>query len=284
MCRLNRLILLAAVLLAAGCSTTKLAYDNLDWIVSWQIGKFVTLNEPQKTLLDDRFKSFWQWHRSTQLALYVKDLRELADLMSGPVTHAQVADYLQRMGDHGKRAFNEALPELTRLMQTMDDKQVAEMLKHMADKREEQVRKDSGLSVEEQQDRAVEDTEDSLDRWLGSVTPAQEQRLHDWAVSRRYENAVWHNYQDSWAAAFAALLAQRQDAAFPDKLKALFDEPDLPSARAIADVRSHNRAVWIAMMADLSQTLTPDQRAHSQKKLRTLAKDLEELAAEPVKT
>jgi hypothetical protein len=37
-------------------------------------------------------------------------------------------------------------------------------------------------------------------------------------------------------------------------------------------------------MADLSQTLTADQRKRSQAKLRGLAKDLEDLAAEPVKT
>jgi hypothetical protein len=220
-----------AALLLAACSTTKIVYDNLDWVVSWQIGKFVSLKEPQKELLDSGFKAFWQWHRSTQLSLYVHDLRELADTIAQPLTRQQVTDFLERTGGHGKRAFHEALPELVKLFQAMDDDQVGGLLKRMGERREQQVRDDASLSVEELQDRAAEDTEKNLNEWIGSLTTVQQQRVHDWAQARRYENALWHNYQANWASAFGALLSHRHEDAFADRLKQLFDEPDVPMAR-----------------------------------------------------
>ena len=58
-----RLLAVACTLLAvAGCSGLKFGYNRLDWIASWQLGRFVDLDPEQEKLFGQRFKAFWSWH------------------------------------------------------------------------------------------------------------------------------------------------------------------------------------------------------------------------------
>jgi hypothetical protein len=41
---------------ATGCSSVKFGYNRLDWIVSWQLGRFVDLDRQQKELVTERLR------------------------------------------------------------------------------------------------------------------------------------------------------------------------------------------------------------------------------------
>lgn len=277
---MKRISLLLGVALLASCTAFKLGYNNLDWFLSWQAGKFVDLGAPQEALLERGVQSLWHWHRSTQLKLYARDLRELAGTTQ-PLTRAQVESYLDRSNQHVERAVREAIPELVKIVRAMDDTQVAEMLENVREKREDRAEEQADLSVAEQQELAAEKLQKNLRRWLGSVSAEQTQRIRAWASSRQYGPALWQAYyQKKWTDDFAAVLAMRQQPDFPDRLGKLFFEPGVRGDDAIIALQAHNRRVWTALMSDLSATLSAAQRKHFQEKLRELVDDLEELAAE----
>lgn len=274
-----RFVVIGTVFVLAACSALKLGYNNLDWFVSWQVSKYVDLGSPQQTLLDRGVQSLWRWHRSTQLKLYARDLRELASTEL-PLSPAQVENYLQRSNQHMERAAREALPQLATLTRAMSDAEVAELLGSFNDKREDRAREQAERSLAEQQQLAAEKMLKSSRRWLGSLSREQELRIETWAASRQYDPALWQDYQKKWTDAFAATLAARQQPDFPTRLTALFFEPGERGDEAINALQAHNRQAWLNLMSDLSRTLNAAQRRHFQSELRDLIADLEELALE----
>jgi len=272
---------MACLLLAvAGCSGLKFGYNRLDWIASWQLGRFVELDPEQKKLFGERFQAFWQWHRSTQLALYVRDLRELATLVEEPLGPAQVEQYLRLSQDHAGRALQEIVPDTVRVLRTFDDAQVKDLLANMAERRQERAEESAGLTAEELREEAEEQMARNIRRWVGPLTREQERRIRDWSTERQYAGTVWHQYQEAWASAFTETLAHRQAPDFEQRLSALFDNARVPYSEEMEQVQQHNRKVWIGLMADLSASLDRRQREHFRKRLTELAADLEELAAQ----
>jgi hypothetical protein len=269
-----------AVALLTSCSTTKLVYNRLDWLVSWEIGKYVELEGRSKLLFESGFTELWHWHRSTQLAAYAKDLREIADAAQGPVDEAQLRGWFDRADVHAGRLFDEALPPTAQVLQSLDDAQVAGMLERMAEQRKEEAEDEAEQTPEEALEHRVRGTTRGLRRWLGSVTEAQKGLVRDWAASRRDNPEIWRRYGESWSRAFEQALAARAEPGFEARLRKLFTEADLPEAPEVEAINAHNRDAFIGFLTRLAPTLDAKQRRRFHSALTALAEDLEELAAQ----
>ena len=82
------LVLLFSFLLSA-CSSS-FVYDNIDWLLYWYVGDYVDLSTSQKAKLDERIASWQDWHRSTELKQYQKQLQNLkVQLSTGPLNQQQ---------------------------------------------------------------------------------------------------------------------------------------------------------------------------------------------------
>lgn len=69
-----------AVILASlaifGCAT-KFAYNNIDWFIISYIEDLVPLNSVQESELENRLQDLQQWHKSTQLPLYIQQINNI---------------------------------------------------------------------------------------------------------------------------------------------------------------------------------------------------------------
>lgn len=272
--------MLLAVAAVAGCSSVKFGYNRLDWLVSWQIGKFVDLDREQEALLAERLRDVWHWHRSTQLGLYARDLRELAARIGQPLDPAQVEAWLNLSQDHAGRAMRELVPDVARVLGTFSDAQVRELLDNMAERRAERAAESAGLTAEGLREKAQAQMLKGLKRWVGPATEDQKRRIADWSNERQYAGTIWQQYEDAWAGAFSEVLARRGEPDFGRRLEELFDDARVPYAEEMQRVQQHNRKAWTDLMADLSASLTDRQRDHLRRRLTELASDLEELAAQ----
>ncbi|HUS23904.1 MAG TPA: DUF6279 family lipoprotein [Candidatus Binatia bacterium] len=273
-------LLVPAALIATGCAATRLAYNNMDWVVGWQLNRYVDLEPPQKALFDERFQAFWAWHRSTQLKLYARDLRELAATAGEPLSPEQVSQYLMRSSEHGMRALREATPDMAAVLSSMSDEQVKDMLDKLAEQRLKRAKEESGLDADEIAEQARDQMIKNLKRWIGSLDKPQKQRVEAWSRQRHYSGTIWQQYAQDWNALFRAVLAHRGEPAFERELGELFAHPRLPHAKAMAEMAEYNRKVWVSLLADISASLSAGQRRHLQEKLRDLAGDFDALAAE----
>ena len=277
---LRRIAIVLAVAGLAACSAVKFGYNRADWLASWEFAHFVDLQRDQKQLFDERFRELWRWHRRTQLALYARDLRQVASDAERPLTAAQVEQYLVVAQGHVDRTVDEALPDTARVLQSLDDRQVKDLLAEMAERREERAKESAGLTADERREQAQERMARSARRWIGSLTSAQQRRIEGWSRERIDADAQWRKYEETWAAAFAGVLDGRRETGFAARLAALFDDGGVPGYAEVEKLERQNRALWVALVADLSASLEPRQRQRLREQVRDLAADLEDLAAQ----
>jgi hypothetical protein len=262
-----------------GCSATRLAYNNLDSVISWQLSRALGLEAPQRSILNEDFPLLWEWHRHTQLPLYADDLRELGAAAQTPLPQRDVEHYMQRTSAHFVTLWQELQPYVTRMLQSLDDRQVERLMGRIAEWRQEQAAESVGLGLEALQSKAAESMQKNVRRWTGRLNDEQRERIRQWAEVRHYDPELELHYREAWATAFLAVLDRRREDGFEDRLQALFHEPQLDGQQAVARLREHNRKAWLALAVDLSASLTPRQRRHFQNELEGLARDFEVLAA-----
>lgn len=269
---------LAAVALLTSCSTTKLAYNRADWLASWEVGKFVDLEGTSRARFKEGFAALWAWHRSTQLAAYAADLRELADAVQGPLSREQIEAYRERASAHGERLVDEALPAMASVLAALDDRQSGGLLEKLAEQRHEEADEDEARTAEETRELYARNFTKGFKRWLGSMTDAQAGRVREWAASRRDDPGLWRRYGEQWAQAFERTLATRAEPGFEARLRAVFEDPDLPDRDAVRALVEENRGKYVDLLAALAPTLSESQRRHLRKRLLGLAEDFEELS------
>jgi hypothetical protein len=267
-----------ALALLASCSAPKLAYNRLDWVAAWEIGKFVELDGRSKRLFDSGFASLWRWHRSTQLSVYAQDLREVARIAKGPVTADEVRDYMARAREHGHRLLDEAVPHTAPVLAVLDEAQVRELLEGLAERRREEIEEFTGRTPEEGKEERARVMARGIKRWFGSVNEEQEMMARIWAGTRRDDPDLWLRYGDQWDRAFALTLATRARPGFEARVRSMFLEPQLPDAAAVRAQNEHNREAFVRFVEKLAASLSPAQRRHFQKKILGLAEDLESLS------
>lgn len=270
------LCLLAALLLG-GCSRVGLVYNNLGVIVGFEAGRMLDLDRSQKQLFDTGFQSLWDWHRHTQLPLYAQDLHGLAAALEQPLTPEQVLDYLRRAEAHGEVLTRQAIGPVATLLASLREEQV----RHLDQRLRERMQRAAGeerASDAEWVEQAYRNARKSLEKWTGSASPEQRAQLRAWAEHRlQWRPAAQEDSPDAFLAVVNQLLAQRREADFPQRLETfLFGQQQDAEDRRQADAQ---RAEGAAFLAQMSQGLSPAQRAHLQRRLRGYARELEKLAA-----
>ena len=277
-----RMTWLCAASLLAACSTgTRLAYNNLDTLVSVTVGDYVDLQKPQRAALKREFKTVWDWHRSHELPLYAAALRGLADTLDGGnPDRAEVIRLLQQVEDGLDRIEQAARPGLTRLLASLDDKQVASLLAQQQKDLDERLQEWADETPEERRVRLSEKSEGRIDDWLGRVLPVQ-QTLTDRRIAAAEQRGAFDVVKqraeaEVQQARFAAVLATRQQPGFESRLHALSQTED-----AVAE-RDANRERLRSYFVDLAATLDVRQRNHLARRLRDFAQDCDVLAAKPI--
>lgn len=276
----NLIALSLLLVLLAGCST-RLAYNNLDWLTVRWVNQQVSLDGSQRTLLRDLIEEQQLWHCATQLDDYQDWIEQVRlDLL------AQRLDQ-QRLSDHGDSlaAFARALadrlqPVLVELAVSLDDEQVDQVLLAL-DERIEKLREEIGTRSDEQWaiDR-VEGLERRLRRVMGAINPAQRARLERWAS----ELTATHAYQLAqrlyWRDRIAEALARRDDRAFLDQEISALLAPDTVWPEAYRQAIESNRQLTLEALEEVVVMTEPAQRDKISARLSRLKNDFQRLSCE----
>ena len=76
-------MLVIIVFSITSCST-KLAYNNLDWLASWYVDDYVNLTDTQEDEFDTKLDAFLMWHRNIELQNYILQIKTIqADINKG---------------------------------------------------------------------------------------------------------------------------------------------------------------------------------------------------------
>ncbi|WP_261883488.1 DUF6279 family lipoprotein [Vibrio pelagius] len=207
------LAVILASLATFGCAT-KFAYNNIDWFIISYIEDLVPLSSAQESELESRLQDLQQWHKSTQLPLYIQQLNNIQQQKRQSIT----ADFIQQQGNeirtHIRTIVTEFSPDLYALSLQLSPEQDQEFLKNFKAKQQEYY--DERLSLDDKEAREFysERLRKRMERWLGDINSEQDTIIKNWANEWVNTNPDWHQYQKNTYQALSELVEKKVDLPF----------------------------------------------------------------------
>jgi len=278
---LGKLVVLSLLLLvSAGCST-RIAYNNLDWLTVRWVDRQVALDKDQRTLLRELIEEQQQWHCATQLEPYQTWIEQLRlDLLSGQLDRQRLAEHGERIAGFGRALAARIRPIVVELAASLDEQQVKQVLREL-DERNDKLREEiTDRSAEQWADDRVEGMERRLRRIMGAINADQQDLLQRWADELHPTHDQQLAQRLYWRDRIGKALAQRDHHQFLDsEISALLD----PASAWPDDYRrvlEANRRLTLDALENLVLVANPDQTSRFSARLTRLKRDFERLSCQ----
>ncbi len=273
-------IAVGVALLVAGCSgMTRLAYNNADIWLRKVANDYFDLDDAQSDDLKVRLRRFHAWHRANELPQYVAFLRTAERRFTKGLTPEDVAWGMSTARARFRALAAKAAEEAAPMLSGLSQEQITVLERKLAENNVKYVR--DNLPADERRRMRVQTRRmvESLRQWTGDLTRDQEARVerfvraHDRFVQMRFDDRVRGQREA------IALLRKRLPAKeLAPRLVQHFTEPD---ARRSDDYRREERRWEVdfgRLLAELSGTLSAEQRAHVVNSIERYADDFAILA------
>ena len=284
----NVLLLLAGLILTACSALTQMAYSNVAFaynqlppMLTWMVDGYVDMSGEQKEWMRDRVARIMEWHRSHELPEYRRFLENVLVETSEPFTVPEVAKAYGDLRKHFRATVEQVLPAAADFLLRLDAAQVAQMEEKFADDNKKFVKESLKGTPDQRRARRVKQFVGHLDGWLGSVSDAQrdiveryyadipaliEERLADRKVRHSETLSLIRSKpsREKMIAGLRKLMIEGDSWRRPEYLKKLADR----------DQR------FFQLLSEISATLSPEQRAHLQGRIRGYMRDIGKLSAQ----
>lgn len=274
------------LLLVTGC-TSGFVYNRLDTLVAWYLEGLVTLTKSQRAELRGWLGETLNWHRESELERYAAFLKNLADRATQPgnrTTFEQAETQFRAFtGDVAKKSA----PEAAHLLLALSDRQVDELTHNLEKKATERLEEERELLEDDAwHDRRAKQITKQFKRWVGKPNREQLDAIERTARELQPSYPEWFASQRAWRAALREAMSKRAND--PDaarrELTGLLASPERYWTDEYKAKLAQNRERTLALLVELDNSLSNDQRHYLQKRLHEFAAQLEALAGADMKT
>ena len=283
-----RLLWLAcAGMVLAGCSFTRLAYDNVTVLygnaapmLTWMVDDYVDISGDQKDWVRERFALALAWHRRQELPEYRRFLERVAARFEGNFTAEEVSDSYRELRAHYHRAAEHLLPDVADFLLQLDGEQVAQLERRFEDDNRKVAKEATRRSVEERGRERAAKLCAHFEEWTGALDARQRERV---AASVRTfadlapERLADRRYRQS--AVLELLRARAGKERMVAQLRRLLIDTDGWRQPEYQERLRGREAQMFDLIASLSATLAPAQREHLVRRLRGFIRDIGTLTA-----
>jgi hypothetical protein len=272
---LVRVLLVCVLLGFSGCSTVRFAYNNADIYLSWQLGKYLDVQDTQLEEVERHIAAFLAWHRANALPQYIGLVNEASSRFARGISQEDLVWGYDSLQAQVLQAVRAAAGEMADLLDRLTPEQVAYMERRFAEDNRKYVRENVAGSIEERRRRRVKRNVERLEEWFGSLSEGQIERVRQYAERAPFPEAMRDRERKRLQSEFIEIVRAKQA-----KLRFAQWAVDWERRREpehAATVRAQ-RMEYFAMLVDLSKTLNPSQRDAVDARFRELASDFERLA------
>lgn len=277
---LRLLLYMACLLLAGGCSTVRIAYNNLDTVAAWMAHDYFDLDAAQRDEFARRFAQLHAWHRREELPEYIRFLKTIRQRTARGLRADDVLWVVDGLKQHYARIAAHSAADAAALLRTLTPAQIASFrlqLDKSNRKFRETHRSDDGEAARRKalERRALEQLHD----WVGSLTDAQEKQVIG-LLQVPLVDELRHRDRLRRQREFFTLLELRHGdrAEFTRRVRDWL--VNWESGRNVADARLVD-AAWQARAgyyAAVDRLLTAEQRRHLLHRLQDYIDDLSALS------
>ncbi|MFN2348743.1 MAG: DUF6279 family lipoprotein [Thioalkalivibrio sp.] len=279
--RILRLLVVLVLMLGLSGCTVRFVYNQLDWLAPWHLRGYVSLDEAQRPLLEQRLATRLDWHCSTQIPRYADWLRGFeAQLASGDVSLENFHAHARQAEGFWRDLVSHLPADTSELLASASDEQIHELFDNLddliADNRKDFVDKPAEALQQERAERM----ERRLRRWLGRLNTAQQARLEAWSVGLAPFGEHWLENRARWQRDLReALEGLRHDpSALEARLEDLLVYPERGWSEVYQTRLAFNREQTLALLADLYRLSSERQKERLINRVGSLARDFERLS------
>jgi hypothetical protein len=277
--RLWAMALSCSLLVLAGCSATRLLYNNLDWLAFEALDERFDVRADQVDGVERRLEQLHDWHRRTQLPAYRRTLSDLAARVADGLSLADLNWLESRIEIHRLALVERLVPDLAAFLADLDNAQIA----RFAEVSEKQLTEDAEPLGLEPADRAAQRLDAFIERiepWTGTLSQAQTTALAANVGRQPDLLGAWISHRRERRDALLTVLADRPQAAEIEAL--LFGwwrdlEKGYPGDYAVA--RAAARDALFDLLVKLDASLDAKQRKRVVERLDDYRIDVETVLA-----
>jgi hypothetical protein len=274
------LLVLLLTLSLSGCGV-RFLYNQIDWLIPWQLRDYVSLDGEQKSILEALVSERLDWHCQTQLPSYADWLRQVeSDLRSQQVSVGWLTERAGEAEAFWAALMRELSIDASVILGDATDAQLQELFSNLDARTREQmdqlVNRPDRVLIQERAERM----EQRLRRWFGRMNAEQQARIASWSEDLGLFANDWLENRGRWQARFRHALteARVRPEVLQPALEALLVHPETAwSPEYVELLTRQSQAVW-QLLADLYDLSTARQRARLVNRVGSLAYDFERMS------
>ena len=169
--------LAACALLLQGCSTVKLAYNQVPHLAYWQLNRYLGLSDMQTERVREELGELHQWHRDTMLPRHAELLQTVQQQLPGAVSPDQACRTYDAVRTQIDRVILQAEPKLVWLATQLTDSQIRNLQKKQADSNAEWKKEWVDITPEQLRERRFKLLQSRAEGFYGALDEPQKAAL-----------------------------------------------------------------------------------------------------------
>ena len=169
--------LAACALLLQGCSTVKLAYNQVPHLAYWQLNRYLGLSDMQTERVREELGELHQWHRDTMLPRHAELLQTVQQQLPGAVSPDQACRTYDAVRTQIDRVILQAEPKLVWLATQLTDSQIRNLQKKQADSNTEWKKEWVDITPEQLRERRFKLLQSRAEGFYGALDEPQKAAL-----------------------------------------------------------------------------------------------------------
>lgn len=255
-------LILVSIFLLAGC-TKKFFYNNLDWFVLEYLDDYVTLNQEQESLLEERLLFLAEWHKQEELPRYVDHLKEMETMTEEDITLNYLQQSRERFREHYNRIISKVAPELFSLSLLLTPQQQREFLLNVQKDYKKRNAKYADKTEKEVRKIVFENTEEWVTEWIGEINDDQQRYVTQFSNQVILNSPLWRNYRASIYQELEYMFDNKSNSVIYQKVfMQLMFEPESFYSDQLSQNMDHNLALVDELTLSLSKSMTEKQWNH----------------------
>lgn len=285
--RLTYVVLALMLVVVAGCSSLRLAYNNGDTVLYWWLNAYVDLDRDQKGWVREDIDKLFDWHRKTQLKDYVEILRKGQKQVQGNVTQAELlADYSE-IKSRTQSLLLKAAPDLADLARSLKPEQIAQMEKKFKSNNDDYRKKFLTGDQEKRQQLRYKKSMEQFELWFGSFSREQEAAIRKASDARPLDNEIWLDERSRRQRNVLNLVQKVQTeklgkeatvALINTLIRDSFERLEHSERKPFFDAFENSTAQMVLTVIKIA---TPAQKEHAVKRMQGWIDDFNSLATQP---
>ena len=259
----------------AGCSTVRLAYNNADLYLSWQLGKYLDVHDTQREDVDRHIAAFLAWHRANALPQYIRLVNEASARFARGISQEDLVWGYDSVQAQVLQAVRAAAGEIAGLLDRLTPEQIAYMERRFDEDNRKYVRENVAGSIEERRRKRVKRNVERLEEWFGNLSERQIERVRQYAERAPFPEAMRDRERRRLQSDFLAIVRAREAKARFADWAVDWERRREPEHAAAARAQ---RMEYFSMLVDVTKMMSASQRDAVEARLRELASDFERLS------